>query len=96
MIKRPSTKKVVQGASDLSLGISIITAILIGVGVGYLLRQLTGIGWLFWLGVFWGIAAAVLNVYKAYRQQFKSYEALKDDPKYAYKYRQDDDDDELV
>ena len=55
-----------EGLQSLSLGISMVVAVVIGVGIGILLKNLTGIAWLFWLGVVWGIGAAVLNVYKAY------------------------------
>ncbi|WP_411696801.1 AtpZ/AtpI family protein, partial [Helicobacter bizzozeronii] len=50
----PKFKKVIEGADALSLGISIVVAILIGIGIGYGLKKLTGIHWLFWLGVAWG------------------------------------------
>lgn len=56
----------VEGLQSLSLGISMVVAVVIGVGVGILLKNLTGIGWLFWLGVVWGVGAAILNVYNAY------------------------------
>lgn len=76
------TQEIVQAADGLSLGISIVVAILLGVGIGYGLKRLFGIPPLFWVGVFIGIAAAFLNVYKAYKAQVKSYDALKDDPRY--------------
>ncbi|EDP0195754.1 hypothetical protein GN856_07120 [Campylobacter jejuni] len=65
-------------AADLSLGISMVVAVFIGVGIGYLLKKFTPYPWLFWLGVFWGISAAILNVYKAYKVQVKSYEEFKE------------------
>ncbi|BDR27374.1 hypothetical protein HSHS1_01350 [Helicobacter suis HS1] len=48
----PKFKPVVEGANTLSLGISIVVALLLGVGIGYGLVRLTKISWLFWLGVF--------------------------------------------
>ncbi|WP_201353355.1 AtpZ/AtpI family protein [Hydrogenimonas urashimensis] len=91
--KKPKVRKVVEGAYDLSLGISMVLAVLIGVGLGYWLRKMFGYEWLFWLGVFWGVAAAVLNVYKAYRKQVKSFDELKNDPRYR-NYRDFDDEDD--
>ncbi|MCH5336487.1 MAG: AtpZ/AtpI family protein [Campylobacter sp.] len=67
-------RKGIEAADGLSLGISIVVAVLIGVALGYLMKKYTPYPWLFWLGVFWGVAAAILNVYKAYKAQVKSYE----------------------
>jgi len=61
-------KQGIEGLQSLSLGISMVVAVVIGVGVGILLKNLTGISWLFWLGVVWGIGAAILNVYTAYKK----------------------------
>ncbi|MFK0390344.1 AtpZ/AtpI family protein, partial [Campylobacter coli] len=52
-------RKTIEAADGLSLGISMVVAILIGIGVGYLLKKFTPYPWLFWLGVFWGVAAAI-------------------------------------
>ncbi|RUM46069.1 MAG: hypothetical protein DSY46_00985 [Hydrogenimonas sp.] len=90
---KPKAKKIIEGANDLSLGISMVVAVLIGVGLGIGMKELFGIEWLFWLGVFWGVAAAGLNVYKAYKKQLESLEELKNDPRYK-NYRQNDDDDD--
>jgi F0F1-type ATP synthase assembly protein I len=90
--KPPRAKKVLEGANDLSLGISMVVAVLIGVALGYGMRNLFGYEWLFWLGVFWGVAAAILNVYKAYRKQVRAFDALKNDPRYK-NYSQDGRDD---
>lgn len=84
-MNKPKLKELGEGLAGVSLGISIVVAILIGVGVGYLLKNLTGIAWLFWLGVFWGVAAAILNVYKAYKRAQREFEKLASDPKYANK-----------
>lgn len=67
-------RKGIQAADGLSLGISMVVAVLIGIGLGYLMKKFTPFPWLFWVGVFWGIAAAILNVYKAYQTQIKNYE----------------------
>ncbi|WP_104695806.1 AtpZ/AtpI family protein [Helicobacter salomonis] len=84
MESEPKFKRIIEGASVLSLGISIVVAILIGIGIGYGLKRLTGIAWLFWLGVFWGVGGAVLNVYKAYKRAKKDLDALAQDPKYKH------------
>ncbi len=95
MADDPKLKKIVNAADDLSLGISIVVAVLIGVGIGLGLKHLFGYDWLFWLGVFWGIAAAFLNVYKAYAKQKKSLDELANDPRYTYrKSTKEEDDDE--
>lgn len=82
---KPRIKPIIEAADSLSLGISMVVAVIMGVGIGYLLRSLTGIGWLFWVGVAIGIAAAILNVYKAYSKQYKEYEELAKQPRYAIK-----------
>lgn len=79
--KDPKFKKVAVAAYDLSLGISIVIAILIGIGVGYLLREAFGYEWLLWLGVFWGVAAGGLNIYKAYKRQIRELDDLNNDPR---------------
>lgn len=81
----PKFRQVVEGVSALSLGISIVVAVLIGIGIGYGLKKLTGVAWLFWLGVFWGVGGAILNIYKAYKKTKESLEELANDPKYHYK-----------
>ncbi len=94
--EEPKLKKVVDAADGLSLGISIVVAILLGIAIGLGLKSLFGISWLLWVGVFWGVAAAVLNVYKAYQKQKNVMDELAKDPRYAYdpnKKIDDDDDD---
>lgn len=81
-MRRKVFKQAIQAADSLSLGISMVIAVLIGVGLGYLLRIYTGIFWLFWIGVAIGVAAAILNVYKAYKVQVASYEEFKDENRY--------------
>jgi F0F1-type ATP synthase assembly protein I len=90
--KKSKTRRFIEGAEQLTLGISMIVAVLLGVGLGILMRDLSGIGWLFWLGVAWGVGAAILNVYKAYKKQVKSLEELKDDVRYKYDDSEDDED----
>ena len=91
---KPRIKPVIEAADSLSLGISMVVAVVMGVGIGYLLKSMTGIAWLFWVGVFIGIAAAILNVYKAYSKQHKVFEELAKEPRYAIKKQLEDDDDE--
>jgi len=92
--KKPRIKPIVEAADSLSLGISIVVAVAMGVGIGYLLRSLSGVYWTFFIGVFIGIAAAILNVYKAYSKQYKEYEELAKEPRYAIKKQLDDDEDD--
>lgn len=92
--RKPRVKPIIEAADSLSLGISMVVAVLIGVGLGWLLKSLTGAVWTFWIGVFIGVAAAVLNVYKAYSKQYREFEELSKEPRYAIKKEMDDDDDE--
>lgn len=92
--EKPKYKPIIEAADSLSLGISMVVAVVMGVGIGYLLRSLTGIGWLFWIGVFVGISAAILNVFKAYEKQRKDYEELAKEPRYAIKKQLEEDEDE--
>jgi len=82
---KPRIKPIIEAADSLSLGISMVVAVVMGVGIGYLLRSMTGVAWLFWIGVAIGIAAAISNVYKAYSKQYKAYEELAKEPRYAIK-----------
>ena len=92
--QKPRIKPIIEAADSLSLGISMVVAILMGVGIGFLLRNLTGIGWLLWVGVFIGIAAAILNIYKAYSKQYKAMQELAKEPRYAMKKKLEEEDDE--
>lgn len=92
--QKPRIKPIIEAADSLSLGISMVVAIIMGVGIGYLLRSLTDIYWTFFIGVFIGIAAAILNVYKAYSKQYKAMQELAKEPRYAIKKQLDDDEDE--
>jgi len=95
--KRPKHQDKVEALDNLSLGISMVVAIALGVAIGLGLKAWTGYSWMLWVGVFWGIAAAILNVYKAYKRAQKSFEELENDPKYKYMkehgYGNKDDDD---
>ena len=91
---KPRIKPIIEGAESLSLGISMVVAVLIGVALGFGLRKLFGIDWLLWIGVAIGISAAILNVYKAYSKQYKEFEKLAKDPRYNMRKKFDDDDDE--
>ena len=92
-MKQPKYRKIIEGAEALSLGISIVVAILIGVGLGLWMKSIFHQAWLLWLGVFWGVAAAILNIYKAYQKQKKELDELAKDPRYKNYY--DGSEDEL-
>ncbi len=94
--RKPRIKPIIEAADSLSLGISMVVAVLMGVGIGWLLKSFTGLTWTLWIGVVIGIAAAILNVYKAYSKQYKAYEELAKEPRYAIKKQleEDDEDDE--
>lgn len=53
---KPKHQDKIVALDSLSLGISIVAAIIIGFGVGYGLKQLTGYTWALWVGIAWGIA----------------------------------------
>lgn len=89
----PKLRKLVSAADGLSLGISMVVAVLLGVGLGLLLKNIFTTPWLLWIGVFFGVGAAILNVYKAYVKQKKSLDELADDPRYRHR-KYDDSDDE--
>ncbi len=92
----PKHKGKLEALDNMSLGISIVVAILLGVGIGLLLKSWTGYTWTLWVGVFYGVAAAILNVQKAYKKAKKDLDKLADDPKYAHLkengYKDNDDD----
>lgn len=93
---KPKHRGKLEALDNLSLGISMVVAVAFGVGIGLLLKSWTGYTWTLWIGVFWGIAAAVLNVKKAYDKAQKEFKELEDDPKYQHLKKngyQDKDDD---
>lgn len=63
----------IKAADSLSLGISIVVAILMGFGIGWGLKELTGSNWGLSIGIVIGVGAAINNIYKAYKSQVKSY-----------------------
>lgn len=93
-VEEPKFKKIANAADGLSLGISMVVAVLMGVGIGIGLQKLTGSMWTLWIGVFIGVGAAILNVYKAYKKQKRSLDELANDPRYTYKASQQNDEDE--
>ena len=93
MSEKPKYGKVIEGAEQLTLGVSIVVAILMGIGLGLLMKHWFDAPWLLWLGVFWGVGGAILNIYKAYKKQIKSLDELKDDVRYK-KYQQNDKDED--
>jgi F0F1-type ATP synthase assembly protein I len=93
--RKPRIKPIIEAADSLSLGISMVVAVIMGLGIGWLLQRLTDVAWTFWIGVGIGIAAAILNVYKAYSKQYKAYEELAKEPRYAIKKQLEDDKDDL-
>lgn len=67
MSDTPKYKPFIEGIGRLSVGISVVVAILLGLGIGLWLKNLFNQTWLLWLGVFWGVVAAGLNIYRAYK-----------------------------
>ncbi len=92
--KAPRVKPIIEGAESLSLGISMVVAVLMGVGIGLGLKYVTGVTWTLWIGVAIGIAAAVLNVYKAYSKQYNEFEELRKSGRYKIQQQLEDDEDE--
>ena len=88
--EEPKFKQIADGANGLSLGISIVVAVLMGVAIGLGLQNLTGASWTLWIGVFIGIGAAISNIYKAYAKQKRVLDELAKDPRYTYKKEQQD------
>lgn len=80
--KEPKYGRVVSAVSGLSLGISMVVAVLLGVGIGMWLKNLTGQTWTLWLGVFWGVGGACYNLVLAYKRQQREMKELQNDPKY--------------
>ncbi len=80
----PKHQGKLSALDNLSLGISIVVAIAIGFALGYYLKQWTGYSWMLYLGIAWGLGAAGLNIYKAYKRAKKEYEGLENDPRYKY------------
>jgi ATP synthase protein I len=83
--EEPKLKKFIEGADNLSLGISIVVAILLGVGVGFWLKSIFENVIFLWIGVFWGISAAGLNIYRAYKKELMEFEEIAKNPRYKIK-----------
>lgn len=95
--QEPKHQSKLMALDNLSLGISIVVAVAIGFAVGYGLMVWTGFTWTLWLGIAYGIAAAGLNIYKAYKRAQKEYEGMENDPRYSHRAKHGDkslDDDE--
>ena len=88
--QKPKHRDKIDSLDSLSVGISMVAAIAIGVGIGLALKHFTGYTWTLWLGIAWGIAAAGLNVYKAYKRAQKVYEGMENDPRYSYRAKHGD------
>lgn len=80
--KSTRLRSIIVGAKGLSLGISIVVAILLGVGVGILMQKIFNVTWVLFLGVLWGVLAAFLNVYKVYKAELRDFEKIAKNPKY--------------
>jgi ATP synthase protein I len=92
MKKKGKIGKTIEGAEKLSLGISIVVAVLMGVGIGIWLKNTFHNIWLLWLGVFWGVGAAILNIKKEYDKLKKDLDKLKDDVRFKnYKINKKED-----
>ncbi len=88
--QKPKYQSQLRALDNLSLGISIVVAVAIGFGIGYVLKTWTGYTWTLWLGLFWGLAAAVSNIYKAYKRAKKEYKELENDPRYIHRAKYGD------
>jgi F0F1-type ATP synthase assembly protein I len=86
----PKHQGKLRALDSLSLGISMVVAVVIGVGIGLLLKDWTGKTWTLWVGVVLGILAAFNNVYKAYLRAQKEFEGMENDPRYAHRAKYGD------
>jgi F0F1-type ATP synthase assembly protein I len=94
--KKGKIGKTIEGAEKLSLGISVVVAILMGIGLGIWMKNTFHQEWLLWLGVFWGVAAAIMNIRIEYKKMKKELDEVAKDPKYKnYKIKKEDEDDIL-
>ena len=72
----------------------MLVAVVIGVALGVGLKTLFGYEWLLYLGIFWGVAAAVLNFVKAYKKLRREMNELQENPRYKMAQKQPDDDED--
>jgi len=80
--KKGKIGKTIEGAEKLSLGISIVVAILMGIGIGVWMKNTFHKNWLLWLGVFWGVAAAIMNIRIEYKKLKKEMDEIANSPQY--------------
>ncbi len=93
MEKKGKIGKTIEGAEKLSLGISIVVAILMGIGLGVWMKNTFNKEWLLWLGVFWGVSAAIMNIRIEYKKIKKELDEVAKNPKYKnYKINKEEDD----
>jgi len=90
--EEPKLKKIVEGADSLSLGISIVVAILLGVGLGLWLKSIFDSAIFLWIGVFLGVSASILNIYKAYKKELLAFEKIAENPRYKIQQEKNLDD----
>lgn len=88
--EEPKHKSKLVALDYLSLGISIVASVIIGTFFGIFLKNMTGYNWFLFVGIFWGIMAAILNIYRAYKRAQKEYEGMENDPRYAYRAKYGD------
>ena len=81
----PKHQGKLRALDNLSLGISMVAAVIIGFAAGYGLKVLFGYDWLLWLGVAWGLAAAILNITRAFKRAKKEFDGMENDPRYAHR-----------
>ena len=64
--KRSSTSETMRTIGALStVGFSMVLAVVIGAGIGYLLMTQCGLGrWVFFLFFIFGVAAGIINIYR--------------------------------
>jgi cell division protein FtsB len=68
-----------------------------GIGIGIWMKNTFHQAWLLWLGVFWGVAAAILNIKKEYVKLKKDLDTLKDNPEFKnYQINRKKDEDDIL
>lgn len=72
-------KNIILAVDNLSLGISMVVATVLGVLIGLGLKSVFGYEWLLWLGILWGVLASFLNVYKVYKRHKKDLDKLSEE-----------------
>lgn len=83
----------VKRANYLSLGLSMVVAVFLSSALGYWAYTKTNWQFFFWFGLFIGIAAAFLNLYKIYKLSIRDFDDLEKSVKYKnYKLSCEDED----